>query len=82
MIVTLSNNQHMFKTILPDKVTGQYWIKDSVNGRTRNLICVEAIDGKWIAKSNKHAQFFDGENNLINATERCSFRSAQPTRSA
>lgn len=69
MIVTLSNNQQMFKTILPDKITGQYWIKDSINGRTRNLICVEAIDGKWVAKSNKHAQFFDGENNLIKTVD-------------
>lgn len=69
MIITLSNNQYMYKTILPDKITGQYWIKECVDGRVRNLICVEAIDGKWMAKSNKNAQFFDGENNLIKTIE-------------
>lgn len=69
MIVTVSNNQQMNKTILPDKITGQYWIKDVTNNTQRDLICVEAVDGKWIAKSNKLAQFFDGENNYLKSVE-------------
>ncbi len=69
MIVTLSNKEQMYKTILPEKVTGRYWIKDIHNNKKRNLICVEAIDGKWIAKSNKLAKFYDGDNNYIKSVE-------------
>ncbi|MGN0369700.1 MAG: type VII secretion protein EssC [Butyrivibrio sp.] len=59
----------MNKTILPDRVTGQYWIKDVYNGKQRDLICVEAVDGKWIARSNEQAQFYDAGNNLIKSVE-------------
>ncbi|OLA49728.1 MAG: hypothetical protein BHW40_12595 [Firmicutes bacterium CAG:65_45_313] len=50
MIVILSNNKYMYKTVLPEKVAGRYWLKDDFNGRMRNLICVEASNGKWIAR--------------------------------
>lgn len=69
MIVTLSNKQEMFKTILPDKITGQYWIKDVYDGKKRNLICVEAVDGVWIAKSNRKARFMDSSGEVVKTVE-------------
>lgn len=69
MIVILSNNKHMYKTVLPEKVAGRYWLKDDFNGRMRNLICVEASNGKWIAKSNKNATFYNYDNETVDSVE-------------
>ena len=56
MIVNLINKQRMFSSKLPEKVNGQYWIKDiDENGRSRELIGIEADAGKWIIKSNQLA---------------------------
>lgn len=56
MIVVLSNNKYMYKTVLPEKIAGRYWLKDEINGKVRNLVCVEASDNRWIAKSNRYKQ--------------------------
>ena len=69
MIVILSNNKYMYKTVLPEKVAGRYWLKDDFNGRMRNLICVEASNGKWIAKSNKNATFYNYDNETVDSVE-------------
>lgn len=69
MIITLCNNEQMCKTILPEKTTGRYWIIDTQNNKKRNLICVEARDGKWIANSNKYVRFYDSDNNFAKEME-------------
>lgn len=65
MIVVLSNNKYMYKTVLPEKIAGRYWLKDEINGKVRNLVCVEASDNRWIAKSNRYARFYGYDNESI-----------------
>ena len=63
MIVNLIKKQQMFSSKLPTKVKGQYWIKDiDEEGKSRELIGIEAIDGTWVIKSN-HLISIIGENN-------------------
>ena len=53
MIVNLIKKQQMFSSKLPTKVKGQYWIKDiDEDGKSRELIGIEAIDGTWVIKGN------------------------------
>ena len=55
----------MFSSKLPTKVKGQYWIKDiDEDGKSRELIGIEAIDGTWVIKGN-HLISIIGENNEI-----------------
>lgn len=57
MIVNLIKSEKMYTLALPEKVKGQYWLMDEdSNGVKRKLISIEAIEGKWVAKSNKHAK--------------------------
>ena len=69
MIVVLSNNKYMYKTVLPEKIAGRYWLKDEINGKVRNLVCVEASDNRWIAKSNRYARFYGYDNESIKEVE-------------
>lgn len=63
MIVNLIKKQQMFSSKLPTKVKGQYWIKDiDEDGKSRELIGIEAIDGTWVIKGN-HLISIIGENN-------------------
>ena len=60
----------MFSLTLPDKIKGQYWLSDfAPNGAYRNLISIEAVDGKWIVKSNKHVTVLDTHNQAVEQTE-------------
>lgn len=65
MIVTLIKENEYFDTTLPDKIKGQFWLKDKDSiGKERNLISIEAIDEQWVIKSNRNA-FLTGNSNQI-----------------
>lgn len=64
----------MYKTILPQTASGNYWISDN-NGHTeRKLLSIEGIDGNWQISSNNHVkillsrpiEFSDNNNIVIN----------------
>ena len=47
MVVNLIKAKQMFSLTLPDKIKGQYWLSDFDDvGAYRNLISIEAVDGK------------------------------------
>ena len=53
MKVTLIDNFITRNFILPAEVVGNFWITDfDEEGNTRNLINIEADDGKWMLRSN------------------------------
>jgi len=63
MIVNLIKKQQMFSSKLPIKINGQYWISDiDENGKQREFIRIEAIEGAWVIKSNSLVSII-GENN-------------------
>lgn len=52
MIVGLIKENVISQTILPNKIVGNYWIKDIVNNEDRKIINIEALNGKWCLLSN------------------------------
>ena len=53
MRVSLIKNGKIYNTNLPLKINGSFWIEDKdKNNFKRNLINIEAKDGKWVLKSN------------------------------
>ena len=66
MIVNLIKPQKMFSLTLPHKVKGQYWLTDmDADGEPQKLISIEAVNGEWVAKSNKNVFILDAENKTI-----------------
>lgn len=65
MIVNLITKKDMNTVILPEKVAGQYFLRWEDKGNDY-LIEIEAIDEKWILKSNKKAHIID-ENNRVDS---------------
>ena len=61
VIINLIKPRQMFSITLPDKVKGRYWITDTdARGQQRELVSIEAADGAWVAKSNRHVTLLDG----------------------
>ena len=58
MRILLLENKQLLTTILPTRVEGNYWI---TNENNKNLLNIEAIDGKWILKSNKEVKLIKDE---------------------
>ena len=57
MLVTFIKQTHIYSLSLPDKVHGQYWIKDmNEKGETFDLIAIEGINGQWVLRSNKRVR--------------------------
>jgi hypothetical protein len=53
MRVSLIKNGKIYNTNLPLKINGSFWIEDKdKNNFKRNLVNIEAKDGKWQIKSN------------------------------
>lgn len=70
MIVNLIKTERMFSFTLPDKVKGQYWLNDlDEKGALRQLISIEATDGKWWVKSNKKITIVGAETSRIEKCE-------------
>ena len=59
MKVILQDNKNLLTTKLPLEVNGNYWLTDSNN---KNLVNIEAIDNKWILKSNNDINIIDNNN--------------------
>lgn len=75
MIVNLIEKSQIYTTILPERVQGQYWLKDyDAEGMQRDLISIEANGNTWIAKSNRTASIV-GENKAIIQTKTLTERS-------
>ncbi len=54
MIVTLMKSERIFSITLPEKINGRYWISDiDINGKKRDIISVEGVNGHWILKETK-----------------------------
>lgn len=76
--------------VLPEKISGRYWVKDADN---QNIISIESIEQKWCLKSNKNNVLLDENGNEIKKiflqfmsinriyskeTEQCSFVFVEP----
>ena len=69
MIINLIKSKQMFSLTLPNKVKGQYWVTDiDENGKPRDLISIEAINGDWVVKSNKFVSILNSENKPVDNT--------------
>ena len=67
MIVRLIKKTKIYNFSLPNKVSGNYWIEDNDRyGNTRNLINVEADNGKWKIKSDFETKIMSG-NNIVDS---------------
>lgn len=70
MIVNLIKTKQMFSLTLPEKVKGQFWLNDFDDKSVlRQLISIEAIDGKWWAKSNRNVSILDSNYQTIEKCE-------------
>ena len=68
VIVRLIKKTRIYNFSLPNKVTGNYWIKDHERpGNSRNLINVEAEDGKWKIKSDFETKIMSGNTEIDSA---------------
>lgn len=69
MIINLIKSKQMFSLTLPHKVKGQYWVTDvDENGKPRDLIRVEAINGDWVVKSNRFVSILNSGNKPVDNT--------------
>ena len=64
MIISFINNEYINSITLPDKVSGQYWIKD-MHKSGNKLMSIEGEDGQWMIKSNRHAYLISTDNTYI-----------------
>ncbi len=65
MIIRLIKKTKIYNFSLPNKIFGNYWIKDDdKSGNERNLINVEAVDGKWKIKSDFETKIMSGNKEL------------------
>lgn len=70
MIVNLIKSKQLFSLTLPKKVQGQYWLTDiDRSGKARNLVRVEAINGRWFAKSNSFVSILDANNRVLSEVQ-------------
>ena len=68
MIIRLIKKTKIYNFSLPAKISGNYWIKDDDRyGNERNLINVEAEDGKWKIKSDFETKIMSGSRELTSA---------------
>ena len=68
MIIRLIKKTKIYNFSLPTKVAGNYWITDDDrSGNNRNLINVEAEDGKWKIKSDFETKIMSGNQEIDSA---------------
>ncbi len=61
MLATLFFDEGMTSIVLPQKVSGQYWLKD-FNGQ--KITSLEGIEGKWYLKSSKYAEIVGNDGSI------------------
>ena len=65
MRVSLINDNLIRNLILPNRVTGNFWVTDfDANGNEVNIINIEASDGKWNLMSNDEVYCFVGNERV------------------
>ena len=68
MIVRLIKKSKMYNFSLPTKIAGNYWLTDDDrSGNNRNLINIEAEDGKWKIKSDFETKVMSGNQEIDSA---------------
>lgn len=90
MQITYISTDAMKSFVLPEKISGRYWIKDAAD---QNIVSIESTEQKWCIKSNKNNVLLDEAGNEIKKvylqtmsinriyskeTEQCSFVFAEP----
>ena len=59
-LIIIKNNKLRY-FFLPNKVFGNYWIKDDQN---ENLINIEAANNQWVLRSNDETKILNKQPNL------------------
>ncbi len=66
MVINYIRNNQMYSITLPEKVKGQFWIKNfEESANSKDLVSIEAKENKWIIKSNKKVVILDSNNNYV-----------------
>jgi len=60
MQIVLIRKSEIYKTVLPQKVSGQHQVICDINGVDKPLLSVSAKKGKWIIRQNKLIDILDG----------------------
>lgn len=70
MQLSLLKEQECLTSVLPEKVTGQYWITHhNEDGVEERVVSVEGIDGAWFLKSGKHVWLLDSNGQKVKETK-------------
>ncbi|WP_449537779.1 type VII secretion protein EssC [Ferdinandcohnia sp. Marseille-Q9671] len=66
MILTLFDREKAFTFVLPERITGRYIVtSEDKNGKSADMMAIEAEDGKWFLKSNKSAFLTNDKQELL-----------------
>lgn len=66
MILYLIKQERYYNMLLPERVKGQYWLKDfDERGNERNLLSIEAMGSDWVIQSNQRAVILNGQNAIV-----------------
>ncbi len=66
MILTLFDREKAFTYVLPERITGRYILtSEDAHGEPKDLIAIEAEDGKWFLKSNKSAFLANDKQEIL-----------------
>jgi DNA segregation ATPase FtsK/SpoIIIE, S-DNA-T family len=70
VILTLFDEGKVFRTVLPERVTGRY-VLSSVDekGNSIDLMAVEEENGHWYLKSNKYAYLKNPQNQIVKSAK-------------
>ena len=68
MIVRLIKKRKIYNFVLPNQISGNYWITDNdYLGNVRNLINVEEDNGRWKIKSDFETKIMNGNQEIESA---------------
>ncbi len=62
MLVTLIGKNVKYKTILPQNITGNYWISDTEGENEKKLVNIQAQNGQWQIVSTNFARIINNKN--------------------
>lgn len=66
MILYLIKQERYYSMLLPERVKGQYWLKDfDEKGNERNLLSIEAMVNDWMIQSNHRAVILSSQNTIV-----------------
>lgn len=65
MIVLLLRNNYLSSMVLPNKIQGQFWLKDQGNASNEETVAIEGRNGQWVLKGNKNFRLCDGQENVV-----------------